>query len=143
VEYEQGGEKRAGYGKQTLKRLSEKLTQKFGRGFSVQNLDRMRFFFVSWSKSSTVSRKSNFPLSWSHYTRLLTLKNEQERRFYEVEAEQNNWSVRTLDGQIESSLYERVALSRDKKEVLKTSIKNITALVNPKIFLNNLWFWSF
>ena len=71
------------------------------------------------AKSSTLSRISKFPLklSWSHYVLLLKIDNENERNFYEIEAAENNWSVRELQRQYNSSLYERVALSKNKTKV--------------------------
>ena len=96
VENEQNGKEKAKYGKETLKKLSKELTSEFGKGFSVQNLDRMRVFYKIYSKSSTVSRK--FTLSWSHYVFLMR-KGEIERKFYEKESEINNWSLRDLKRQ--------------------------------------------
>ena len=121
VEYEQGGKHTAEYGKKTLKYLSDRLIQEFGRGFSVQNLERMRMFFLKYRKSSTVSRISStnvstsaknqeFPLSWSHYVFLMRL-DEPIRNFYEIESEQNNWSLRELKRQFNLSLYERLLVN--------------------------------
>ncbi len=143
VEYDQGGKARAEYGEELLKRLSQDLTRKIGRGFAVPNLERFRIFYLQHrnasipstmsrelsltsKKSSTVSRKfdvealaNGFPLSWSHYARLLSVKSEHARKFYEAEALRGGWSVRQLDRQIGSQFYERVALSRDKAAMLK------------------------
>lgn len=83
VENEQNGKSRAEYGKETLKNLSERLTKDFGKGFSVENLDRMRFFYRTYSNSSTVL--TNFELSWSHYLFLMRIDNPDERKFYEIE----------------------------------------------------------
>jgi len=60
---------------------------------------------------------NRFCLGWSHYVILLTTENPEERRFYEIESSQNHWSVRELERQIASSLYERLALSRNKDEI--------------------------
>jgi predicted nuclease of restriction endonuclease-like (RecB) superfamily len=119
VEDEQGGAERASYAKQTLKHLSLKLNQEFGKGYSVDNLESMRFFYLEYGKSETVSRISDTPfkLSWSHYIQLLKIKERNERRFYELECIQNNWSVRELKRQYDSSLFERLVLSRNKDEV--------------------------
>ena len=114
VEEEQGGKTRAEYGKGLIKDLSVELTNYFGRGFSVDNLENMRKFYVVYSKSETVSRK--FKLSWSHYI-FLTRITEAERNFYEIEAIENNWSLRELKRQFNSGLYERLALSKNKKKV--------------------------
>jgi predicted nuclease of restriction endonuclease-like (RecB) superfamily len=136
VEHEQKGSKRAEYAKETLKSVSERLTSEFGRGFSVDNLQRMRSFYLMYKKYATVSRISTdqkpetlsrksptlFQLSWSHYVFLLRLP-EAERKFYEIETVKQNWSLRELERQFNSSLYERLALSRDKKKVRELSEK--------------------
>lgn len=95
VEFEQQGNKRAGYGQELLKRLSDDLSKQFGAGFSIDNLERMRKFYITWpvlscesEKSATVLRKS-INLSWSHYLRLMTIKDPSERSFYEIEAVEN------------------------------------------------------
>jgi len=119
VEEEQNGEDRAMYGKALLKSLSSQLTQEFGKGFSVDNLENMRKFYLAYQKSETVSRK--FTLSWSHYIFLTRMVNENERNFYEIESTQNNWSLRELRRQFDSGLYERLALSRDKDRVAELS----------------------
>lgn len=124
VEHEQKGEARATYGAETLKTVSNKLTIEFGKGFSVQNLERMRHFYLTYSKSSTLSRKSprqNNSLSWSHYTFLMGLE-EKERAFYETEAEENSWSLRELKRQYDSALHERLLLSKDKKAIREDNL---------------------
>lgn len=113
VEDEQHGKARAEYGGETLKMLSERLTVEFGRGFSRQNLQNMKQFYMSFQNCQTLSSK----LSWSHYTLLMRLDDEQARDFYIKEAEAENWSVRELDRQINSLLFERLALSRNKVEI--------------------------
>jgi predicted nuclease of restriction endonuclease-like (RecB) superfamily len=149
VEHEQEGANRAAYAKETLKSLSQKLTAEFGRGFSSDNLELMRRFYLVYSKSETLSRQSEllklptestkspaarksetlsrispiiFQLSWSHYVFLMRLP-EAERKFYEIEAVNQNWSLRELERQFNSSLYERLALSRDKHRVKELSQK--------------------
>lgn len=127
VEDEQQGERRAEYGKALLKELAKRLTHRFGKGFSAQNLANMRQFYLIYSQQQifqTVSRKSpEFSLSWSHYVRLMRMENPDERRFYEIEAIQNNWSLREMQRQFDSSLYERLALSRDKAGIKALSQK--------------------
>ena len=115
VEEEQSGEDRAEYGKSLLKALSYQLTQEFGRGFSVDNLEKMRKFYLVYPNSETVSRK--FKLSWSHYIFLTRISNENERNFYEIESIEGHWSLRELRRQFDSGLFERLALSRDKGKV--------------------------
>jgi len=144
VEQEQGGKARAGYGEALLKQLSADLTERFGRGFSERNLEQMRAFHLGWPISQTLSAKSlpspapaeaddisqtlsaesvgtlatRFPLPWSHYVRLLAVKNDNARAFYEDEALRGGWTVRQLDRQIQSQFYERTALSRNKAAML-------------------------
>lgn len=135
VEEEQEGKERAGYGKQILKELSKVLTKEFGRGFSVDNLENMRRFYLVYGKSETLSRISesdisetssrNFNLSWSHYLKLMRVDDENERKFYEIEAHKNNWSVRELQRQFDSALYTRLVLSRDKEKVKELSEKGL------------------
>ena len=124
VDDEQKGTTYASYGKETLKNVSMYLIARFGKGYSVDNLERMRKFYLIYSNSATPLRNSQVPqtlsaelhftLSWSHYLKLMRIENHDERRFYEIEATENNWSLRELQRQFDSSLYERLALSRDK-----------------------------
>jgi len=168
VEYEQGGKKRAEYGKELLLRLSSDLTARFGKGFSRQNLQRIREFYLTHPpdkicstlssisekpeisrkcptllsktmqpvllkvplKSDSLSRKFSlaelsraFPLPWSHYVLLLSVKNPEGRLFYESEALRGGWSVRQMERQIDTQFYERTALSRDKAAMLKKGAK--------------------
>jgi predicted nuclease of restriction endonuclease-like (RecB) superfamily len=120
VEDEQKGNSKAKYGERTLKELSTKLTTEFGKGFSVQNLENMRNFYRAFGISQTVSRK--FTLSWSHYV-FLSKIDEDERQFYTIEAVENNWSVRDLERQYNSSLFERLKLSKNKKKIRELSQK--------------------
>ena len=117
VEVEQDGQLRARYGDALIKRLAKDLTQRFGRGFSRSNLEQMRVFYTNWPISQTVSGIS-FPLSWSHYVRLMSVDNRAARDFYEAEALREGWSVRQLDRQISTLFYQRLANSRDKAALL-------------------------
>lgn len=121
VDDEQGGVSYAQYGANTLSRLSQHLTNVFGRGYSVDNLEYMRLFFIAYRNSETASRNlpTGLNLSWSHYVALLKVKDEHERKFYELEATTGNWSLRELKRQINSALYERLSLSRDKEGIRK------------------------
>lgn len=115
VEEEQHGNVRAEYGKETLKNLSIKLTANYGKGFSVTNLKQMRDFYLTYQIRQTVS--DQFTLSYSHYLFLMRIDNPDERKFYEIESSQNNWSLRELKRQFDSALYERLSLSKDKEKV--------------------------
>lgn len=122
VEFEQNGETRGEYGKQTLKDLSKRLTKELGKGFSVSNLQFMRRFYHAYEKQQTLSVK----LTWSHYCELLGLSDPDERHFYEQECINSGWSVRELKRQIASSLFERLLLSKgnaNKKTVLALASK--------------------
>ena len=130
VEEEQSGKKRAEYGKQVLEGLSERLTAHYGDGWSYSNLRQIRQFFLTYSNLTDtvcqISDTPNFTLSWSHYQVLMRIKNDEERRFYEIEATSGNWSVRELQRQYGSSLYERLALSQDKENVaLLSQVGNV------------------
>mgnify|MGYP004444943799 CR=1 FL=1 len=163
VEYEQDGNNRASYGKQVLKRLSERLTTKFHAGWSVEQLKLNRKFYLVYSKKvntfypiiengkslalKTIEQDKGFltgipsptfpnTISWSHYVQLIRIKNDEERRFYEIECDAQQWSVRELQRQYNSSLYERLALSRDKDEVMRLS-QDGQKIDKPKDLLKN------
>lgn len=123
VEEEQNGNSKAGYGQNLITELSQKLTSEFGKGFSTTNLKQMRTFYLTYSKGQTVS--DEFRLSWSHYLMLMRIDNLEERKFYEIESIENRWSLRELQRQFDTSLYERLALSRNKNEVRKLSEKGL------------------
>lgn len=112
VEYEQWWADRAEYGSGLLQKLADDLTSKFGRGFSRQNIERMRSLYLLRPNSSSVMSISQ--LSRTHCVRLMSMKDENERSFYTIEASKNNRSIRELNRQFDSGLYLRLALSRDK-----------------------------
>jgi predicted nuclease of restriction endonuclease-like (RecB) superfamily len=144
VEQEQRGEARAGYGQALIVRLSRDLQARFGRGFGRANLFQMRAFYLAYrhilqipSGESAASGKvqtpsgffagrdgdgdgaaTRFRLPWSHYVRLLALRNPEARTFYEAEALRGGWTIKQLDRQVGSQFYERTALSRNKAAML-------------------------
>jgi predicted nuclease of restriction endonuclease-like (RecB) superfamily len=146
VEYEQKGRERADYGEELLVKLAADLSSRFGKGFSLRNLRNMRSFYTMFPIRQTPSAESKknrkgqtpsaelsifqtvsgisetltrkFSLSWSHYCLLMRTEEPFQREFYEAECIRGNWSVRQLDRQIQSMLYERTALSRRKSAVL-------------------------
>jgi predicted nuclease of restriction endonuclease-like (RecB) superfamily len=141
VKYEQNNNIRAVYGQKTLLQLSKVLTAEFGRGFSRSNLQNMRSFYLEYEKSQTLSGK----LSWSHYCELLSISDRSKRSFYEREAINSGWSVRALKRQIETSLFERLLLSRgeiNRKEVLEMSIKGIEAS-SPRDIIKDPYVFEF
>ena len=146
VEDEQEGKARAAYGKQVLQILSQKLTDKFGSGWSLETLKSARKFYSVYApqaigstpltQSTKGTGKTNlvnsvdqiqiapaephkFVLSWSHYLVLMRIKDDGARSFYEVECAKQNWGVRWLQRQVGSSLYERIALSSDRDKVVR------------------------
>ena len=158
VEFEQGGEKRAKYGTELLKKIAIDLTSNIGKGFSWRNLYNMKRFYIEFpilqtlsakleiEKLQTVSAKSEDEilaksidkLNWSHFVRLLGVKDNDERNFYIIETAQNRWSERELDRQINSSLFERLVLSRDQKKVKELSIKGQLIETEKDIFKDPL-----
>ncbi len=117
VDFEQAGNEKAEYGSETLKRLSKDLTLRYGNGFGLSNVTKMRKLYQAYPILQTLSAK----LSWSHYVELLKIDDPLERSFYLKECEQENWGVRELRRQMRSMLFQRLALSKDKKEVLRLS----------------------
>ncbi|MBR2827672.1 MAG: DUF1016 family protein [Bacilli bacterium] len=115
----QQGEKRANYGDSILEKLSKKLTDEFGKGFSSRNLRTMRKFYLMYPIWKTVSSK----LSWSHYLELIKIEEEKKRNYYLKESINSNWSVRELQRQRDSLLYERLILSKDKDRISELSEK--------------------
>lgn len=150
MEEEQRGKKRAGYGEALLEDLSSRLSADYGGGYSVQTLRYFRQFYVEFPHllpirhavrgelASTLSPldignaprdnswhtgQLNPNLSWTHYRTLLRVSRSEARAFYEIEAIKNNWSARELERQINTMLYERLALSKDKKGLLRLATK--------------------
>ncbi len=114
VEFEQGGQERAEYGTRLLAQLSKDLKTSHGKGFSRSNLQYMRLLYLAYPKRQTLSGK----LSWSHYIELLSVSDDLARSFYEQQCLQENWSVRELKRQKDTALFERIALSKDREEIL-------------------------
>lgn len=125
----QQGDERAKYGDSILEKLSEKLTNEFGKGFSKRNLERMRKFYICFPIATTVSSQ----LSWSHYLELIKIEEKSKRNFYFNECINTKWSVRELQRQRDSLLYERLLLSADKEKVLELSEKGQTLKTNKDL----------
>ena len=115
----QQGDERASYGDAVLEKLSQRLTNEFGKGFSSRNLRTMRKFYLMYPIWKTVSAK----LSWSHYLELIKIDEEPKRNFYLNECINSKWSVRELQRQRDSLLYERLTISADKEKILELSEK--------------------
>ena len=171
IDNEQQGSERAEYGKQLLENLSEVLTKEFGSGFSETNLRQMRKFFLIYQIQQTLSAEfgkrdtevdtsqneqnnldenriqqtvsAEFKLSWSHYLKLMRIDEANERNFYEIESIKNNWSVRELNRNYSSSLFTRLAISRNKEKLTELSekghiIENASDLIKDPYILEFL-----
>jgi predicted nuclease of restriction endonuclease-like (RecB) superfamily len=119
VEFEQKGKEKAEYGSQLLDRIAQDLRNKYGKGFSRSNVIYIRLLYLKYPKSETLSHQ----LSWSHYFELLKIDDDLERSFYEKQSILENWSVRELKRQKNTSLFQRIALSKDKEKILELSKK--------------------
>ncbi len=161
-EDEQRGE-RATYGQQVLKKLSARLMEHYGNDWSYDTLKRCRFFYqaytstaigtilpqskettrlpereepTNWGNDVATIQTPRFTLTWSHYLILMRIENKESRSFYEIEATQQQWSVKQLKRQVGSSLYERLALSRDKDEVMRLAREGQT-IEKPSDIIKN------
>jgi len=167
VEHEQQGNRRAEYGKRILIELSHQLTTELGPGFSERNLKYMRRFYLEYYETipnipQTVSAQlpaqcptktpirqtlsaqftPRFTLSWSHYVFLMNIDNRDERRFYEIESRENQWSLSELKRQFNSGIFERLALSRDKTGVKSLADKG-QIIGNPQDVLKDPYVLEF
>ena len=115
----QQGDERASYGETVLEKLSERLTTEFGKDFSKRNLERMRKFYIYFPIATTVSSQ----LSWSHYLEIIKIEEASKRNFYIKESVSSGWSVRELQRQIASLLYERLLISADKNKIFELAEK--------------------
>lgn len=120
VEFQQWGKEKAEYWTELLATLSKELTKRFGKGFSPTNLRQMRSFYLLFPNQQTVSAKFK-NLSWSHFILLMQIKDSDKRNFYAIESNTNNRSLRELKRQFDTSLYHRLALSKNKQEVKQLS----------------------
>jgi len=133
VEYEQHGNEKAECGSSLLTNLSKDLKSRFGKGFSKSNIYLTRQFYIKYQIFQSVTGK----LIWTHYVELLGVSDDIARGFYEKPAVNDNWSVRELKRQINSSLFERLALSQDKRGDLKLSEKGLV-ISEPKDIIKDL-----
>lgn len=140
VEVEQEGRERAKYGDQLMARLAQRLSARFGRGFGIRTIRRIRQFYLVYPTGSAIDvveaegglairsaaltgsrhgppRPFAAALGWSHYLLLMRVEKPEARAFYEIEAARESWVTRELERQIGSLLFERLAKSRDKEAV--------------------------
>jgi predicted nuclease of restriction endonuclease-like (RecB) superfamily len=134
VEFEQGGEHRAAYGKKLLSSLAENLTREFGKGFDASNLRYMRLFYQAFPMCDALRHE----LSWTHYRTLLRVESAEARQWYMNEAAAQNWSSRALERQIGTLYYERLLLSEDKPAVVAEADAKLHALKQaPREFIRD------
>ena len=117
VEFEQGGSARAEYGKALISNLAKDLSLIHGKGFSASNVKRFRQFYLAYPIGATMSHQ----LSWSHVVEFLKIDDPLERSFYEKQTQMENWNVRELVRQKNTALFQRLALSKNKEEILQLS----------------------
>ncbi len=141
VEYEQESNERAGYGKDTMKKLSKTLTDEFGRGFLLTNIYNMRQFYLDYPKFQSVTGK----LTWTHYCELMLIADRDRRSFYETECIRSGWSVREMKRQISTSLFERLLLSggvKNKEKVYALATKG-QELATPEDIVKGPYVFEF
>ena len=138
VEYEQNGNVRADYGKAVLQELSSRLTKDFGKGFSVRTLQQMKKFYVTFPNTNALRSQ----LTWTHYRLLLSVENEQARKWYMDEAIASAWSSRQLERQISTLYYERLLASREQAPV-KAEAAELTASLATENFIKDPYVLEF
>ena len=138
VEHEQEGNLRSGYGKSVLQELSNRLTEEFGKGFSVRTLQQMKKFYVMFPNTNALRSQ----LTWTHYRLLLSVENEQARQWYMNEAVASAWSSRQLERQISTLYYERLLASREKEPV-KAEAGELMAPLEAEEFIKDPYVLEF
>ena len=138
VEHEQEGNLRSGYGKSVLQELSNRLTEEFGKGFSVRTLQQMKKFYVMFPNTNALRSQ----LTWTHYRLLLSVENEQARQWYMNEAVASAWSSRQLERQISTLYYERLLASREKEQV-KAEAGELMAPLEAEEFIKDPYVLEF
>lgn len=137
VDFEQDGQSKAKYGTAMLSNLSKILTMRLGRGYSRPNLNNMRKFYLLYPMCQMSDK-----LTWSHICELLTIEDCLERSFYENECVKENWDVRSLRRQIDSGLFLRLAVTKDKNEILQLSNNGIV-IQNPEDIVKDTYTLEF
>ena len=138
VEFEQGGNARAEYGKALISNLAKDLSLLHGKGFSASNIKRFRQFYLAYPIGATVSLQ----LSWSHVVEFLKIDDPLERSFYEKQTQLENWNVRELVRQKNTALFQRLALSKNKEDILKLSAQG-QQIATPKDILKDPYVFEF
>ena len=138
VEFEQGGNTRAEYGKALISNLAKDLSLLHGKGFSRSNIVYMRLLYLRYP----ISQKPSHQLSWSHFVELLKIEDDLERKFYENQTIAERWSVPQLKRQKNTALFQRLALSKNKEEILKLSAQG-QQIAKPSDILKDPYIFEF
>jgi predicted nuclease of restriction endonuclease-like (RecB) superfamily len=138
VEFEQGGKLRADYGKALISNLAKDLSLLHGKGFSRSNLVYMRLLYLRYP----ISQKPSHQLSWSHFVELLKIEDDLERRFYEIQSISEKWSVPQLKRQKNTALFQRLALSKNKEEILQLAAQG-QVISTPNDILRDPYIFEF
>ena len=138
VEDEQNGNQRAEYGKETLHFLSSKLTEEFGRGFSVRTLQQLKKFYVVYPNTNALRSH----LNWTHYRNLIKIKSAEARSWYEGETIKSQWLSRQLERQISALYYERLLSSHDKAQVIEEAEQKLSKIA-PEEFIKDPYVLEF
>lgn len=138
VEFEQGGATRAKYGKALITNLAKDLSLLHGKGFSRSNVVYMRLLYLRYP----ISQKPSHQLSWSHFVELLKIEDDLERKFYENQAIAERWSVPQLKRQKNTALFQRLALSKNKEEILKLASQGLE-IARPTDILKDPYVFEF
>lgn len=138
VEFEQGGNARAEYGKALISTLAKDLSLLHGKGFSRSNIVYMRLLYLRYP----ISQKPSHQLSWSHFVELLKIEDAIERSFYEKQSIAEKWSVPQLKRQKNAALFQRLALSKNKEEILKLSSRG-HEIIKPEDILRDPYIFEF
>jgi predicted nuclease of restriction endonuclease-like (RecB) superfamily len=138
VEFEQGGNARAEYGKALITTLAKDLSLLHGKGFSRSNMVYMRLLYLRYP----ISQKPSHQLSWSHFVELLKIEDDLERKFYENQTISEKWSVPQLKRQKNTALFQRLALSKNKEEILQLSAQG-QEIATPNDLLKDPYVFEF
>ena len=138
IEEEQSGKLRSDYGKKVLQRLSDKLTEEYGKGFSVRTLQQMKKFYAVFPIANALRSQ----LTWTHYRALLKVSGETARKWYVEETVKGQWSSRQLERQISTHYYERLLASREKDGVIAEANENMSRLA-PEQFIKDPYVLEF
>ena len=143
IELEQKGAERALYGEGVVMRLAGDLTRRYGRGFSRRNIYNFREFYL-WKRIVQTPSAQSFPLSWSHYVRLLSVQDADARAFYESAAMRGGWTARQLDRQVGAKFYERHHLASDQAAVLASATQPVpTDAISPEAAIKDPYVLEF